>query len=353
MKDLTSTMDIATSEEEQDTATASEAPEEFPGEKAAKEASLREQMEREKAAGATAGPSASAKAAGVEQVADDFAPEKTAHETPSGSGTSTPKRQGGIPTRPAIMSKHDSEAAAAMENKQMTEEEKELRKKEKKKGGLTPAQKEKLAKAEQLRADTRRERVETLTRKLIDRISVWTETDRGKDVTEAFQQKTRLEVENLKMESFGLDILHAIGQTYISKATAVIKSQKVFGLGGFFTKLKDKGTLAKDTWATISSALDAQMTMEEMAKAEEKGGEDWTDETRMEYERRVTGKILTAAWRGSKFEIQSVLRDVCDAVLGDPNLKKEKMLQRAQALIFLGDIYAKVCKIIAFRHFYT
>jgi hypothetical protein len=50
------------------------------------------------------------------------------------------------------------------------------------------------------------------------------------------------------------------------------------------------------------------MTMEEMAKLEEKGGQDWTDEKKAEYERKVTGKILAAAWRGSKFEIQSVLR---------------------------------------------
>jgi hypothetical protein len=80
------------------------------------------------------------------------------------------------------------------------------------------------------------------------------------------------------------------------------------GISGFFSRLKDKGTLVKETWGTISTAIDAQMTMEEMAKLEEKGGDEWTDEKKAEYERKVTGKILAAAWRGSKFEIQSVLR---------------------------------------------
>jgi len=187
----------------------------------------------------------------------------------------------------------------------------------------------------------RQERVDTLAKKLVDRISIWTETDKGPDVTRAFQEKTRLEVENLKMESFGLDILHAIGATYMSKATALLKSQKFLGIGGFFSRLKDKGTLAKETWNTISSAIDAQMTMEEMAKMEEKGGEDWTDERRVEYERRVTGKILNAAWRGSKFEIQSVLRDVCDEILYDKKVPMAKRLERAQALIISGEIYAK------------
>jgi hypothetical protein len=114
------------------------------------------------------------------------------------------------------------------------------------------------------------------------------------------------------------------------------------GISGFFSRLKDKGTLAKETWTTISTAIDAQMTMEEMAKLEEKGGEDWTDEKKAEYEKKVTGKILAAAWRGSKFEIQSVLRDVCDKVLNDKSIKLEKRIERAHALVLAGNIYQKV-----------
>jgi hypothetical protein len=259
--------------------------------------------------------------------------------SPAASGSSTPHPKG-IPTRQAIMDR--TEEDAAMNAAGLTDEEKELRKKDKKKGGLSKAQREELAAYEKERARIRKERVDTLAKKLIDRISIWTETDKGPDVTAAFQEKTRLEVENLKMESFGLDILHAIGQTYMQKATALLKSQKFLGIGGFFSRLKDKGTLAKDTWNTISSAIDAQMTMEEMAKAEEKGGEDWTDEKKVEYERRVTGKILTAAWRGSKFEIQGVLRDVCDEILNDKKVSMAKRLERAQALVISGEIYQKV-----------
>ena len=271
-----------------------------------------------------------------------LAPEKQGSPTPSASasGTSTPRRQG-IPLRQAIMDKTEEEAQLNAAG--MTEEEKELKKKEKKKGGLSKAQREELAAYEKERARVRQERVDTLAKKLIDRISVWTETGKEADVTKAFQEKTRLEVENLKMESFGLDILHAIGTTYMQKATAMLKSQKFLGIGGFFSRLKDKGTLAKETWNTISSAIDAQMTMEEMAKAEEKGGEEWSDEKKAEYERRVTGKILTAAWRGSKFEIQSVLRDVCDEVLNDKKVSLSKRLERAQALVIIGEIFQKVC----------
>ena len=235
-----------------------------------------------------------------------------------------------------------SEEEARMEAAGLTAEEKELRKKEKKKGGLSKEQQERLAAYELERKKAREERVNTLSTKLVERVSVWTETDKGRDVTHAFEEKIRHEVENLKMESFGIEILHAVGATYVQKATSFLKSQKFLGISGFFSRLKDKGTLAKETWTTISTAIDAQVTMEEMAKLEEKGGEDWTDEKKEEYERRVTGKILAAAWRGSKFEIQGVLRDVCDKVLGDKSVRLEKRVERAHALIIAGHIYQRV-----------
>jgi hypothetical protein len=358
MKDLTKTMDIHMQEEEE---------EEFPGDAAVKAESLAAAEKARTAAGVPdAGPSVDKKgAAGVPDavppptyaekppmpsVSDSatdpsrlstastaFEGHSAASSSPAGSGTSTPRR-GGIPLRQAIRDRSEEDAQLAG----ATDAEKDLKNKGKKKGGLTKAQRDELAAYEEERARIRAERVDTLAKKLVDRISIWTETDKGADVTRAFQEKTRLEVENLKMESFGLDILHAIGQTYIQKATGLLKSQKFLGIGGFFSRLKDKGTIAKETWNTISSAIDAQMTMEEMAKAEEKGGEEWTDEKKVEYERRVTGKILTAAWRGSKFEIQGVLRDVCDAILEDKKVPMPKRLERAHALIISGEIYSKV-----------
>jgi len=234
-----------------------------------------------------------------------------------------------------------SEEDARMEAAGMTDAEKELREKQKKKAGLTKEQREELAAYELERKKIREERITNLQKKLIDRISVWTETDKAADVTAAFKEKIQLEIENLKMESFGLEILHAIGATYIMKASSFLKSQKFLGISGFFSRIKDKGTLVKDTWSTMSAAIDAQLTMEEMAKLEEAGGEAWTDEKKAEYEKRVTGKILAAAWRGSKFEIQSVLRDVCDSVLNDKKVKLEKRVERAQALVVIGEMFQK------------
>lgn len=328
MKDLTKTMDITAKQMEE--------------EEAERSGEEKLQVLEQGTAGATADGKLPQSHNGYSPVPTSDPDQKPSdlkppRETSSpASGASTPRRNFG---QQAIMDK--SEEDAQMDAAGLTPEEKELRRKDKRRG-LSKEQREELAAYEAERKRIRDERVETLAKKLLDRISIWTETDKGNDVTKAFQEKTRLEVENLKMESFGIEILHAIGLTYLQKATSFLKSQKFLGISGFFSRLKDKGTLAKDTWNTISTAIDAQMTMEEMAKMEEKGGEDWTDEKKAEYEKRVTGKILAAAWKGSRFEIQSVLREVCDKVLNDKNARIEKRIERAQALVISGTIYQNV-----------
>ncbi|KAJ5313090.1 hypothetical protein PENANT_c018G08883 [Penicillium antarcticum] len=325
MKDLTATMDITMQEMEEEELAQSA------------EEKLHIHDEELKAAGGDPATASEIHDTTTGAAASSAGPAEK--QTPSqSSGTSTPRPKFG---QQALMDK--SEEEARMEAAGLSQEEKELRKKEKKKG-LSREQQERLTAFEEERKKAREERVNTLANKLIDRLSVWTETDKGKDVSHAFEEKIRLEVENLKMESFGLEILHAVGQTYVQKGTSFLKSQKFLGISGFFSRLKDKGTLAKETWTTISTAIDAKMTMEEMAKMEERGGEDWTDEKKAEYEKKVTGKILAAAWRGSKFEIQSVLRDVCDQILDTKRTRLEKCVERAHALVIAGNIYAKAAR---------
>lgn len=331
MKDLTHTMDV-TMEQMEDEQLAANAEEKL---------NIQSDKEKEATAGSRTASSAPPPPSYVHASAAEESsapPQLPPRSEEQSSGTSTPQRKN--LGQQAIMDR--SEEDARMDAAGLTAEEKELRKKEKKRG-LTKEQQEKLDAYERERRKAREERVDTLAKKLVDRISIWTETDKRPDVTKAFEEKTRLEVENLKMESFGIEILHAIGTTYLQKATSFLKSQKFLGISGFFSRLKDKGTNAREIWTTISTAIDAQLTMEEMAKMEEKGGQDWTDEKKAEYERKVTGKILAAAWRGSKFEIQGVLRDVCDKVLNDKSVPLQKRVDRAHALVLSGTVYQKVC----------
>lgn len=138
------------------------------------------------------------------------------------------------------------------------------------------AERKKLHDAERERIDEEqrqhREKIQDeLTKKLINRLSLYTETDKSEDVVRSVKEKFRLEAENLKMESFGLELLHTIGTIYYNKASTFLKSQNTFlGIGGWFGTLKEKGGIIKDTYSTISIALDAQSTMQQLAKMNER-----------------------------------------------------------------------------------
>lgn len=56
----------------------------------------------------------------------------------------------------------------------------------------------------------------------------------------------------------------------------------------------------------------------------------------------TTYQGLQAIWRGSKLEIESVLRDVCDEVLDDTKCSKEEFANRIHALRIIGTIYQSV-----------
>ena len=65
-------------------------------------------------------------------------------------------------------------------------------KRTRKRKGLTPEQNERLQVIQQEQETIRKERVATLSEKLLQKISVWLETDRSQSVTEAF--KTKIQV---------------------------------------------------------------------------------------------------------------------------------------------------------------
>ncbi|KAK7202452.1 X-domain of DnaJ-containing-domain-containing protein [Myxozyma melibiosi] len=295
----------------------------------------------------TAAPSVSSATSPSSPTSTSFqtpsSPTSTAGATASSAAATEPTSTTSAPGQPhpflAITGSEDQEHNLSGMSSEGKKSSTSLDKEKKKKGGLTQAQREEILKLEQERKAARIERVDHLTKKLIERLSLYTESEKRPDVIQAFKEKTRLERENLKMESFGIELLHAIGGVYYQKGNSYRKSSKFLGMNSIFSKVKEKGSIAKDTWNTISSAIDAQITIQDMTKAEEKGGDHWTEETKAEFERRVMGKLLNAAWRGSRYEFQGVLREVCDKVLEDKGIPAKKRMERAEALEIIGTIF--------------
>ncbi|KAI9311481.1 X-domain of DnaJ-containing-domain-containing protein [Dichotomocladium elegans] len=208
---------------------------------------------------------------------------------------------------------------------------------------LTPEQKAQRdaqkEKTELERAETRAKRVETLVEKLSNKLSLYTETEMSPSAQAAFTNIIQIEAEDLKHENYGVELLHAIGGTYTMKANQFLGKSVAFGLGGMFHSVKEKGYIFSETVGTLRTALDLQSSFSELQKADEKG---LTEEQRSKLEEQAAQKGLEAIWRGSKLEVESVLRDVCDKVLTDPAVSKETRKNRAVALKIIGGIFSKV-----------
>lgn len=84
---------------------------------------------------------------------------------------------------------------------------------ERKKSKITPEQKKKLQELEEERRKNMEERIEGLTKKLVDRLRPFVHAkhpgDKDDPETQAFEAKMRLEAEDMKLESFGVEVSHS------------------------------------------------------------------------------------------------------------------------------------------------
>jgi len=89
----------------------------------------------------------------------------------------------------------------------------------------------------------------------------------------------------------------------------------------------------------IGSALSVQSLMQEMERLQAKG--EVTEEILHAMEEDMTGKILLASWRGTRFEVVQVLREVVDNVLNfkDREISDQVLLNRAKGLLIIGHIF--------------
>jgi hypothetical protein len=64
-----------------------------------------------------------------------------------------------------------------------------------------------------------------------------------------------------------------------------------------------------------------------------------TEEQKRKLEADTAAKSMEALWRATKLEIESIERDVCDRVLGDPSATRETRRRRCIALSRLGELW--------------
>ncbi|RUS20072.1 hypothetical protein BC937DRAFT_86440 [Endogone sp. FLAS-F59071] len=172
------------------------------------------------------------------------------------------------------------------------------------------------------RKQAQEERVRELSEKLVHKLSLYTESEGDEIAAAAFEEQIRIEADALKEESYGVELLHAIGHTYSSKAKQFL-GMKGGELPKIFQQIREKKHVMKEFFSMVKSVVDVQQTMVMLQKAEQRG-------------------ILRFMWQTSKVEVEGILRQVCERVLNDTAVSKKVQYRRAEALRMMGVIYKNV-----------
>ncbi|CAK7904687.1 dnaJ-like protein 1 [[Candida] anglica] len=224
----------------------------------------------------------------------------------------------------------------------------EAKKKTKK---MSSQQREEILKLHEENKRIKQERINTLATTLLSKVEKYESTVKNKEAFAQFNRNLSQELEDLKIESFGIELLHLIGKIYVDQAHATINSCKTFGVSKVFSSVKSKSTTIKNGYSILKTALGAQAMVEEMVREQEvleaqaAAGVELTVEERArqaEMERLITGKFLATAWASTKFEVTGVLNKVCDKILNDKSLNKKERLARSQAIKYLGETMQQV-----------
>jgi hypothetical protein len=104
----------------------------------------------------------------------------------------------------------------------------------KKRSKMTPEERAKLEEQHRERKRALDARIRMLTEKLTERLRPFVEAKNpgadGDPETVAWEARMRREADDLKLESFGIELLHAIGTVYVTKASSFVKSKKFLGM---------------------------------------------------------------------------------------------------------------------------
>lgn len=94
--------------------------------------------------------------------------------------------------------------------------------------------------------------------------------------------------------------------------------------------------------STLRAAIELKSVFDQIQAAEKAGNLDPAEKKRLE--EQAAEKGIQALFKGTKLEVESILRETCERVLTDPTVSREKSQLRAVALQMLGEAYMSVKK---------
>ncbi|KAG6808327.1 hypothetical protein H0H92_004518, partial [Tricholoma furcatifolium] len=192
--------------------------------------------------------------------------------------------------------------------------------------------------APQLRTQ-RKERVKRLAQNLVYKLETFTESATASnepELSKYWREICEHEANELKGQSYGAELLRAIGHVYVRKAKQFLASKSTrFGIGGLIHSAKNNSRVVNDV--ILSSGL-----IYRVGYANVDAEHDESPEEIVRLKKRWFEIGLKSWFHIVKLEIESILRDACDKVLEEKNITPEKARLRAVALQSLGDAFMAV-----------
>lgn len=196
-----------------------------------------------------------------------------------------------------------------------------------------------LEQQEQLRRQ-RAQRVGHLSCKLLDKLALYTE---GHYTANEFIEYCAKEASNLHQESFGPELLKSVGYVYSMRAKQFLGKSSFLGISSMYHSIKEKGHIVSQVYSTISAAHEMYADVQRQHRNNRDGKDNSTrpyqspNGQQQEAIEIDAEKLKRVIWQTASLEVESVLREVCDAVLC--NTDKQHLKLRAEALKMLGDAY--------------
>jgi hypothetical protein len=162
------------------------------------------------------------------------------------------------------------------------------------------------------------------------RLDKWVSGDK-----EQFLKDGLEEAFNLSHASFGVELLHVIGGTYVSVGERMLGYHSALGLAGRMGYFSEKYGIWKSKFRAVGAAASLMsMKMDEVPK-----DLDEKDPAKAEeFMKGVFGKIFLI----NVLDIESTLRHVCKRICKDPSVSEAIRKERCIGLIKLGKIFVAV-----------
>ncbi|KAN0034700.1 hypothetical protein ACTFIV_001232 [Dictyostelium citrinum] len=171
----------------------------------------------------------------------------------------------------------------------------------------------------------RQERVVTLSKYLEIKVEPYVQGNK-----QDFERMVTDEAKEMAAAPGGLDLLALLGYIYIQEA-------KQHSLFGFFHEISEKGHKAKEIVSVVSAAMKMQKSLQEEGVMDENNAFGIPSSK----QESMFKEGLKLIWKIGRLDIDGVVREVCERVLGAKGVDKKILKQRVEAVKLLGKIFEK------------